>query len=500
MSGGKYIGALDQGTTSTRFILFDHDGTIAASHQLEHKQLFSQPGWVEHDAMEIWNRSKTVIAVTMEKAGACAEDISGIGITNQRETIVAWNKKTGIPYHHAIVWQDLRGKDFIDELAERPDAQRVSEKTGLPLSPYFAGSKIVWLLEHVEGLREDAERGEALFGTMDSWLIWKLTGGVHITDVTNASRYLLMDLESLFWDEELLALFNIPKKALPAISPSIGTIYGYTLEDGPFQGKVPLCGILGDQQSALFGQACFTEGSGKNTYGTGCFLLVNTGNKLCKSTQGLLTTVAYQETGRKPVYALEGSIAVAGSLVQWTRDNLGMVKSAPDLDILAETVDDNGGVYFVPAFAGLYAPYWRSDARGIIAGLTGYATSAHIARAVLEATAFQTKDIFDAMQKDSGIGITELKVDGGLTNSSLLMQFQSDVLDISVIRPVVAEITALGAAYAAGLTIGFWADKQELAAQWKVKRRWIPDMAEAIRQKHLHLWHKAVERTFNWTD
>ncbi len=504
MSNKRYVGSLDQGTTSTRFILFDHDGAIAASHQIEHKQIFPQPGWVEHDALEIWERCKTVIAAAMEQVGATADDISGIGITNQRETVVAWNRKTGIPYHHAIVWQDLRGKAFIDELVTSDHAEMIKKKTGLMLSPYFAGSKIVWLLEHVQGLREAALNGEAAIGTIDAWLTWNLTGGVDggsfITDVTNASRYLLMDIAALSWDEELLELLDVPARALPRIAPSIGEVYGHTTADGPVEGRVPVCGILGDQQAALFGQACFTAGTGKNTYGTGCFLLVNTGEKLCVSTQGLLSTVAYQEAGEPPVYALEGSVAVAGSLVQWTRDNLGLVESAPALDVLAETVEDNGGVYFVPAFSGLYAPYWRSDARGVIAGLTGYATSAHIARAVLEATAFQATDIFNAMERDSGIEIHELKVDGGLTNSRLLMQFQSDILETPVIRPVVAETTALGAAYAAGLTTGFWANKEEVARHWKEKERWTPAMDQDVRQEKLRCWHKAVDRTLDWTD
>lgn len=498
MSKKQYVGSLDQGTTSTRFILFDHEGTIVASHQLEHEQIFPQPGWVEHDAMEIWKNTEKVISETLDIAGAVPKDIAGIGITNQRETVVAWDRETGVPYHNAIVWQDVRGKGLIDGLSASPDAQMITSKTGLMLSPYFAGSKIAWLLEHVNGLREACRNGRVCIGTIDSWLTWNLTGGKFVTDVTNASRYLLMDLAQLSWDDELLDIFGVPRSALPEISASIGEIYGYTSEEGPLGGEIPVCGILGDQQAALFGQACFTAGMGKNTYGTGCFLLVNTGTKLCPSTQGLLTTVAYQEKGEAPVYALEGSVAVAGSLVQWTRDNLGLVESAPKLDELAETVEDNGGVYFVPAFAGLYAPYWRSDARGVIAGLTGYATSAHIARAVLEATAYQATDIFDAMEKDSGIEILELKVDGGLTNSRLLMQFQADILDTPVIRPVIAETTALGAAYAAGLTTGFWGDKDELSEHWKEKHRWMPDMREEERSKNLEYWHKAVDRTFGW--
>ncbi len=500
----KYVGSLDQGTTSTRFILFDQEGQIAASHQMEHKQIYPQPGWVEHDALEIWERSIKVIEKTLEKSGTVTAEIAGIGITNQRETVVAWNPHTGVPYHNAVVWQDVRGKELIDTLIKSGRAKEMQKKTGLQLSPYFAGSKISWLFDNVEGLLEKAKAGDALIGTIDSWLTWKLTGGknggVHITDVTNASRYLLMDIETLEWDDELLKTFHVPKASLPEIVPSIGRVYGYTKADGPIGGEIPVCGILGDQQAALFGQACFEKGMGKNTYGTGCFLLVNTGEKLCHSTQGLLTTVAYQEEGKAPVYALEGSVAVAGSLVQWTRDNLGLIDSAPEIDKLAETVEDNGGVYFVPAFSGLYAPYWRSDARGIIAGLTGYATSAHIARAVLEATAFQAHDIFHAMEADSGIEITALKVDGGLINSRPLMQFQADILDIPVIRPAVAETTALGSAYAAGLTMGFWDNKEELALQWQEKKRWIPNMKEEERDEKIHFWHKAVDRTLNWVD
>ena len=504
MAEKRYAGSLDQGTTSTRFILFDHDGQIAASHQLEHKQIYPKPGWVEHDALEIWERSQEVIRETLKKVGATAEDISGIGITNQRETVVAWDPHTGVPYHNAIVWQDLRGKELIDSLTESGKAEAIQKRSGVPLSPYFAGSKISWLLDNVSGLKEKAESGELLLGTIDSWLAWNLTGGkdggVHITDASNASRYLLMDIETLSWDDGLLETFGVPRQALPEIVPSTGRVYGMTSATGPFGGEIPVCGILGDQQAALYGQACFAKGMGKNTYGTGCFMLVNIGEELCHSTQGLLTTVAYLEEGKRPVYALEGSVAVAGSLVQWTRDNLGLVDSAPAIDVLAETVEDNGGVYFVPAFAGLYAPYWRSDARGVICGLTGYATSAHIARAVLEATAFQANDIFHAMEADSGIRITELKVDGGLINSRPLMQFQADILDIPVIRPAVAETTALGSAYAAGLTTGFWKDTDELSSQWKEKRRWVPDMDAGMREEKIRFWHKAVERTLDWAD
>ena len=500
----SYVGALDQGTTSTRCILFNQEGTIVASHQLEHKQIYPKPGWVEHNPQEIWERSETVIIETLKKAGVTVEDISSMGITNQRETVLAWNPKTGKPYYNAIVWQDLRGSDFINTLIANGGIDRFRDKTGLALSPVFAGSKFRWMLDNVAGLRDAAAAGDAVFGTIDTWLVWNLTGGVNggklITDVTNASRYLCMDISTLQWDAELMSIFGVSEDMLPEICPSVGEIYGYTTETGPFKGALPVCGILGDQQAALFGQACFTKGLGKNTYGTGCFLLVNTGENLCASTQGLLTTVAYQIKGQKPIYALEGSIAVAGSLVQWIRDNIGLVSSAPEVDTLAESVEDNGGVYFVPAFSGLFAPYWRSDARGVITGLTGFATSAHIARAVLESTAFQAKDIFDAMAKDSGIDIVALKVDGGLTNSKPLMQFQADILHIPVIRPVVVETTALGAAYAAGLSTGFWKNLDELEAQWQEAKRWEPKMDEAESSEKVRLWHKAVERTLNWVD
>ncbi|NQT61209.1 MAG: glycerol kinase GlpK [Bacteroidetes bacterium] len=500
----QYIGAIDQGTTSTRFILFNKNGVLIASHQLEHKQIFPKPGRVEHDPMEIWDNTVVVIQKTLEKSGIAADEISGIGITNQRETVVAWDPKTGKHYYNAIVWQDLRGKPFIDGLIAEQGIDGLREKTGLTLSPYFAGSKIRWMLDNVEGLRRKASEGKVMFGTMDTWLIWNLTGGtsggICITDFTNASRYQLMDLAKLCWDKELLDLYEIPENSLPEIKPSMGIIYGYTDTTILAGGSVPLCGILGDQQSALFGQACFSEGMAKNTYGTGCFLLVNTGEKLCQSTQGLLTTAAYHKAGEIPKYALEGSIAVAGSLVQWVRDNLGLVKTAPELDVLAESVEDNGGVYFVPAFSGLFAPYWRSDARGVIAGLTGYANSGHIARAVLEATAYQAYDIFGAVEKDSGIHLNELRVDGGLTNSRLLMQFQADILNIPVVRPAVKETTALGAAYAAGLSTGYWESEEELSRQWREDLRWTPGMGEQERTALIRDWHKAVERTLNWSD
>lgn len=498
----KYVGALDQGTTSTRFILFDHTGTPRASHQIEHKQYYPQPGWVEHDPEEIWENCFEVIEQTMRKVRATARDIAGIGITNQRETIIAWEPETGVIRHHAIVWQDLRGSDRIEVLKSQIDVPQLQKQSGLIPSPYFSASKIAWMLEHIEGLRTDAEAGKVVFGTVDTFLVWHLTGGagkgVVVTDVTNASRYLLMNIHTLNWDDQLLDLFSIPKSALPAIVSSFGEVYGTTVSTGPLHGEVPVCGILGDQQAALFGQACFTKGQGKNTYGTGCFLLVNTGENPVTSTRGLLTTVAYREAGKPAQYALEGSIAVAGSLVQWVRDNLKIVNSAPEVDTLAETVSDCGGVYIVPAFSGLFAPYWRSDARGVIAGLTGYANRAHICRAALESTAFQTKDIFDAMAADSGVTMDVLKVDGGLTNSRPLMEFQADLLGIPVIRPQVVETTALGAAYAAGLSTGFYRSFEQLVAYWKEKSRWVPAMEELVRKQKMEFWNKAVQRTLNW--
>lgn len=495
----KYVGALDQGTTSTRFIVFDQKGSLVASHQLEHQQIYPQPGWVEHDPWEIWDNSSECISKALKAANLKGSDIAGIGITNQRETIIAWNPKTGKVWHNAIVWQDLRGSDLIEKLKEHVDASFLQKKSGLLFSPYFSASKIAWLLDHVEGLRDEAEKGDVVFGTIDTWLTWNLTGGkALVTDVTNASRYLLMNIETCQWDDELLALFNIPKKALPTIVPSSGMVYATTTPSGPLRSEVPVCGILGDQQAALFGQACFTEGLGKSTYGTGCFLLVNTGRKLVTSAQGLLTTVAYQLGNEPPMYALEGSIAVAGSLVQWARDNLKIVQNPQELDKLASSVPDCGGVYIVPAFSGLFAPYWRSDARGVIAGLTGYVTRAHLARAILEATAFQAHDIFKGMEKDSGIEMTTLKVDGGLTNSQPLMEFQADLLGIPVIRPLVVETTALGAAYAAGLSVGVWKDLQELAAYWKEERRWEPKMSKEVRCEKIRFWKKAVNRTLDW--
>lgn len=497
----RYLGAIDQGTTSTRFILFDESGKICASHQIEHQQIFPKPGWVEHDPYEIWDNTTETIVKTLRMADAKAEDVAGIGITNQRETVIAWNPKNGKVWYNAIVWQDLRGADLINKLKTQYDETWLKNKCGLLFSPYFAASKIAWLLDNVEGLREAAEKGDAVFGTIDTWLTWNLTNRrCFVTDVTNASRYMLMNIKTLQWDDDLLEVYKIPKKALPQIVPSTGRIYGLTSRSGPFQGEVPVCGILGDQQAALFGQACFTQGLGKCTYGTGCFLLVNTGNNLCFSDNGLVSTVAYKKEGEPPVYALEGSIAVAGSLVQWIRDNLKIVHSAQELDVLAEQVEDCGGVYIVPAFAGLFAPYWRSDARGVIAGLTGYSNRNHICRAALEATAFQANDIFKAIEADSHIKMRELKVDGGLTNSKPLMKFQSDILGIPVIRPAVIETTALGAAYAAGLSVGVYSNLEELSTQWREEKRWEPTMSNADREAKVKFWDKAVERTLNWTE
>ena len=495
----RYIGALDQGTTSTRFIIFDQSGSIVSSYQLEHEQIFVKPGWVEHDPWEIWDNSCECISKALKEINLKGSDIEGIGITNQRETVIAWNPKTGKVWHNAIVWQDLRGSDLINRLKEEVEASYLQDRSGLIFSPYFAASKIAWLLENVEGLRDAAEKGEAVFGTIDTWLTWNLTGGKAIvTDVSNASRYLLMNIESCTWDDVLLELFDVPKQALPTIVPSSGMIYGTTTPSGPLRAEVPVCGILGDQQAALFGQACFTEGLGKSTYGTGGFLLVNTGEKLIKSTQGLLTTVAYQLGDHRPVYALEGSIAVAGSLVQWARDNLKLVENPQELDKLACSVSDCGGVYIVPAFSGLFAPYWRSDARGVIAGLTGYVNRAHLCRAILEATAFQVHDIYKAMERDSHIVMPSLKVDGGMTNSKPLMEFQADLLGVPVIRPLIVETTALGAAYAAGLSVGVWKDFDELSAYWKEGKRWEANMSEEEREQKVQFWKKAVNRTLDW--
>lgn len=503
----KYIGSIDQGTTSTRFILFDHAGKPCFSYQKEHKQIYPKPGWVEHNPLEILENTKECIRETLRQASVenPREEIAAVGITNQRETIIAWNRETGKPYANAVVWQDLRGEDFINEMLAGGGKYRFLEKTGLMLSPYFSGSKMKWLLDNVPGLREDAESGKALFGTIDTWVLWNMTGGprggLAVTDVTNACRTFLMDLATLSWDDELLTLFGCPKKALPEIVSSIPELpYGYSSADSPFGEGVPFSGILGDQQAALFGQTCFKAGMSKSTYGTGGFLLMNVGKHIVYSDSGLLTTVAYRKGNEKPVYALEGSVAVAGSLIQWVRDNLGLIRNSKEIDRLAAEVEDNGGVYFVPAFAGLFAPYWRSRARGVICGLTGYADRRHLARAVLEATAFQTFDIFRTMSRDADIRIPELKVDGGMTNSEPLMQFQSDLLKIPVIRPVVTETTALGAAYAAGLSVGFWNSFDELIQNWHVDKVWNPQMDAGRRLALLADWKKALERSYGWID
>jgi glycerol kinase len=496
----KYVGALDQGTTSTRLIIFDHAGGVVAVDQKEHEQIFPKPGWVEHDAMEIWQRTQEVIAGALKKAGCTASELATIGITNQRETAVVWDRTTGKPVHNAIVWQDTRTDTICNELSQHGGQDRFREKVGLPLATYFSGPKVKWILENVPGVREGAERGEVVFGNVDSWCIWNLTGGVngglHITDVTNASRTMLMDLKTLQWDDEILGILGIPKAMLPEIRPS-SAVYGKCVY--PLSG-VEVAGDLGDQQAAIFGQTCYSVGEAKNTYGTGNFLLLNTGTEPIQSKSGLLTTLGYQIGNQAPVYCLEGSIAITGALVQWLRDNLGMIKSSVEVEQLAATVEDNGGVYFVPAFSGLFAPYWRSDARGVIAGLTRYVNKGHIARAVLEATAWQTKEVVEAMDKDSGVALKSLRVDGGMVHDELLMQVQADVLGVPVIRPKVAETTALGAAYAAGLAVGFWKDLDELRANWGVDRTWEPNMDPAKRDSQYALWKKAVTRTFDWVE
>ena len=501
----SYIGALDLGTTSNRFILFNHEGQIAGVDQMEHEQIFPRPGWVEHDPLEIWENTRRVIKGAMGKIGVTGTDIAAIGITNQRETTVVWDKKTGKPYCNAIVWQCTRTDNICNALAEVGGQDRFRRKTGLPIATYFAGPKVKWILDNVPEARSAANQGRALFGTIETWIIWQLTGGpaggAHVTDVSNASRTLLMDLETLAWDDEILDVMDIPRQMLPRIVPSIDkNTWGHTLKEGPLGAAVPVCGALGDQQAALVGQTCFAVGEAKNTYGTGCFMLLNTGTVPVQSTHGLLTTVGYQISGEKPVYCLEGSIAVAGALVQWLRDNLGLIDSAPEIEALARTVDDNGGAYIVPAFSGLFAPYWRSDARGVIAGLTRYVNKGHLARAVLEANAYQTLDIMDAMKKDSGVDLNSLKVDGGMVANELLMQFQSDLLDVPVIRPTITETTALGAAFAAGLAVEYWASMDDLKKYWSVDKTWQPQMGADVRQAGIRGWQKAVQRTFDWLD
>jgi glycerol kinase len=501
----SYIGALDLGTTSNRFILFNHQAQIASFDQMEHEQIFPKPGWVEHDPLEIWQNSRRVIQGAMGKVGATGKNITAIGITNQRETTVVWDKSTGKPYCNAIVWQCTRSAEICAQLEREGGKDRFRDKTGLPIATYFSGPKLKWILDHVPGVRTAAEKGQALFGTIETWIIWQLTGGVnggaHVTDVSNASRTLLMDLASLAWDDEILSILGIPRKMLPRIVPSIDkNTWGHTLLEGPLGAAVPVCGALGDQQAALVGQTCFAVGEAKNTYGTGCFLLLNTGTQPIRSTHGLITSVGYQISGEAPVYCLEGSIAVAGALVQWLRDNLGLIASASEIEDLARSVDDNGGAYIVPAFSGLFAPYWRSDARGVVTGLTRYVTKGHLARAVLEANAYQTLDIVEAMNKDSGVTFNSLKVDGGMVANELFMQIQADLLNIPVIRPAITETTALGAAYAAGLAVGFWSSMADLKQYWSADKSWQPQMDEKTRQAGIRNWKKAVQRTFDWVD
>jgi len=505
MAQKEFAAAIDQGTTGTRFMVFDHSGQDVARHYLEHEQIYPQAGWLEHDPLEIWIRTEEVIEAVLAKSSISADQIGSIGVTNQRETVVAWDPKTGEPYYHAIVWQDTRTKAICDALAENGGQDRWRSKVGLPLATYFSGPKMKWLLDNVQGLRAAAERGEAVFGTIDTWVIWNLTGGpdggAHITDVTNASRTMLMDLETLDWDDEILEILQIPRHMLPEVRPSSDPgSYGYTRKDGPLGTEIPVCGDLGDQQAAFVGQTCFSPGEAKNTYGTGCFMLLNTGTQPVASESGLLTTVGYRMGQEPAVYALEGSIAVTGALVQWLRDNLGLFQESNEIEDLAREVEDNGGIYIVPAFSGLFAPYWRSDARGVIVGLTRYINKGHMARAALEATAYQTREVVEAMEHDSGIALRTLKADGGMTHNDLLMQFQSDILDVPVVRPVVSETTALGAAYAAGLATGFWDDLETLRKNWQVAQTWTPRMDAETRSGLYRGWKKAVTRTLDWVE
>jgi glycerol kinase len=492
----EYIGAIDQGTTSTRFIVFDRAGRIAACAQKEHQQIYPQPGWVEHDAEEIWFRTGQVVREAMEQRGLAPADLAAIGITNQRETTVLWNRHTGRPVGNAIVWQDTRVGEDVSEFARNGGPDRFRAKTGLPLATYFSGLKLRWMLEHIEGAREQAEAGDLLFGTIDAFLLWRLTGR-HATDCTNASRTQLMNLETLDWDGELLDAFGIPRQVLPEIRSS-SELYGESTLEG-VEG-VPVSGILGDQQAALVGQTCFAAGEAKNTYGTGCFLLMNTGTAIVHSRHGLLTTVAYRLGDGPAHYALEGSVAITGALVQWIRDNFGLISASAEIETLARTVEDNGGIYFVPAFSGLYAPHWKHNARGVIAGLTRYTNKGHLARAALEATAFQTREVVEAMEKDAGVPVNVLRTDGGMVDNSLLMQFQADILNREVVRPAVKETTALGAAYAAGLATGFYSGVDDLRSHWAVDRTWSPAMSEAARERMYGFWKKAVTRSFDWLE
>ena len=497
----KYAAALDQGTTSSRAMVFNHEGRVVSVAQKEHEQIYPKPGWVEHDATEIWARSQEVLDEALASADASADDIAGLGITNQRETTLVWDRNTGEPVHNALVWQDTRTDKLVDELSADGGQDRFRSRSGLPLATYFSGPKVRWILDNVDGARERAEAGDLVFGNMDTWLIWNLTGGVdggrHITDVTNASRTMLMDLDTLAWDEEIAATIGVPLSMLPEIRAS-SEVYG-EVKGGAFNG-VSLAGDLGDQQAATFGQTCFDVGQAKNTYGTGNFMLINTGTELVHSKSGLLTTVGYKIGDDAAIYCLEGSIAITGALVQWLRDNLRLIKAAPEVEELAQSVEDNGGLYIVPAFSGLFAPYWKSNARGVFAGLTRYVNAGHIARATLEATAYQSREIVEAMATDSGVKLDSLKVDGGMVHNELLMQFQADLLGVPVIRPEVAETTALGAAYAAGLATGFWNSQEDLRENWAEDKRWEPQMEAAKRDEYFKYWKKAVTRTFDWFD
>ena len=498
-----YILAIDQGTTSSRAIVFDHSGSIVSSGQKEHEQIFPKPGWVEHNPVEIWDNVREVVGLALTRANLTHNDVAAVGITNQRETAVVWDRTTGEPVYNAIVWQDTRTNKICDELAALGGgAERYKAKVGLPLATYFSGPKVKWILDNVEGARAKAEAGQLAFGNTDAWVLWNMTGGVnggvHVTDVTNASRTMLMDLSTLSWDADIAKDMGIPMSMLPEIKSS-SEVYGKGREGGMVPG-VPISGILGDQQAATFGQACFEVGNAKNTYGTGNFMLLNTGTEPIPSKNGLLTTVCYKIGDKPAIYALEGSIAVTGSLIQWLRDNLGIISSAPEVEDLAKTVEDNGGAYFVPAFSGLFAPYWRSDARGALVGLTRYVNKGHIARAALEATAFQTREVLDAMNADSGVDLTELKVDGGMIANETLMEFQADILGVPVVRPKVAETTALGAAYAAGIAVGFWSGEQDVIDNWAEDKRWLPEMDDAARDKTYRNWKKAVTKTFDWVD
>jgi glycerol kinase len=499
----ELVAAIDQGTTSTRCMLFDRNGVVVSVSQEDHEQIFPRPGWVEHDPTEIWGRTQHVVKNAVSLADTKRGQIKAVGITNQRETTVAWNRRTGEPYHNAIVWQDTRTKPICDELAADGGQDRFRATAGLPLATYFSGPKLKWLLDNVDGLRTAAKGDEALFGNIDTWVTWWLTGGPdqgsHVTDVTNASRTMMMNLATLDWDEEILGILDIPRQMLPRIVPSSDPeTWGSTARDGAFGDAVPVCGILGDQQAALVGQTCFSPGEAKNTYGTGCFMLLNTGTEIVPSNSGLLTTLGYKIGDKPAVYALEGSIAVTGALVQWLRDNLGLFDYSHHVEDYARSVPDSGGIYIVPAFSGLFAPHWRSDARGVIVGLTRYINKNHIARAALEATAYQSREVLDAMEQDSGVQLTALKVDGGMVHNELLMQFQADILGVPVIRPKVAETTSLGAAYAAGLAVGFWDNLEDLRENWGVDKTWEPEMEGAQRSELYAGWKKAVQRTLDW--